>query len=181
MAKGVITAVRGTPPLTVEVSDLLGRPGSTRPIRVRTALPGLALPLARVADDTELDLDLAAESLVDGIHVRGTVRGDLELECRRCLRAFSQPASVPVDELFVPGEEEGEDAFPIVDDTIELEPAIRDAVLLALPPNPLCREDCRGLCPTCGADRNQVDCGHTDDSPDIRWEALARLRERLEE
>ena len=179
MAKDVLTAVRGAPELSLDVSELLRRPGSTRTLVFARAVDGLALPLARVKDGSELAFDLRLESLVDGIHVRGTVAGELDEQCRRCLRAFDAPIAVDLDGLFEGGGEG--DSYPIVSGGIDLEAAVRDAVVLALPLHPLCREDCAGLCPTCGADRNTGDCGHHDEHEDVRWEALARLRERLEE
>ncbi|MFN2614271.1 MAG: DUF177 domain-containing protein [Actinomycetota bacterium] len=181
MAKEVLTAVRKNSPFRIDVSELLRRPGSSRRVEFRAPLDAVELPLTRVTRGSEVEFDLALESLVDGIHVRGTATAKLDLGCRRCLRATTGSLTTEVDELFVARPVDGEDCFPIVDDAVDLEPAVRDAVVLALPSNPLCREDCKGLCPSCGADRNENDCGHTEEHIDIRWEALARLRERMEE
>ena len=178
MAKDVLTAVRGAPELSLDVSELLRRPGSTRTLVFRCAVDGLALPLARVKEGSELSFDLRVESLVDGIHVSGTVAGDLDEQCRRCLCAFDASIEIELESLFA-GDGEG-DSYPVASDVIDLEVAVRDAVVLALPLNPLCREDCAGLCATCGADRNTGDCGHRNERDDVRWEALARLREKLE-
>lgn len=60
--------------------------------------------------------------------------------------------------------------------TLDLGPALREAVLLAVPPSPICREVCKGLCVVCGQDLNQRDCGHTQAVPDPRWEALKKLK-----
>jgi uncharacterized protein len=59
---------------------------------------------------------------------------------------------------------------------IDLGPALREQVLLALPPSPLCTEECKGLCPTCGADLNERDCGHRPESTDPRWQALKDIQ-----
>lgn len=60
--------------------------------------------------------------------------------------------------------------------TIDLAPALREQLLLALPPPPLCKEECKGLCSACGADLNQTDCGHAQKAPDLRWAALKNVR-----
>jgi len=89
---------------------------------------------------------------------------------------------VEVDELFLHrGEGHEGETYEIAGETIDLVPLVRDAIVLALPMNPLCRADCKGLCPVCGADRNRVDCGHTGERVDIRWGPLAGLREQMEE
>lgn len=181
MAKGVITVMRRTSPFLIDVSELLRRPGSSKELRFAAPIGDAGVPLATVAADADVAFDLRLESLVEGIRVRGTARPPVRVECARCLKVLDADPSVEIDDLFVIGaSRDDDDVFAIEDDTIDLEPAIRDAVMLALPVNPLCREDCRGLCTTCGADRNDVDCGHSEQRVDVRWEALARLRERME-
>lgn len=73
------------------------------------------------------------------------------------------------------------DAFPIVGEQLDLAPAVRETVLLDAPSSPLCRPDCAGLCPRCGADLNQGPCGCADDLVDERWQALDALRDLLPE
>jgi uncharacterized protein len=80
-----------------------------------------------------------------------------------------------VDELFVTDPEEGE-TYPIAGDHIDLEPMTREAVVLGLPLAPLCRPDCKGLCPTCGAELNRGPCGCPPPATDPRWAALDALR-----
>lgn len=177
-----MTAVRESPLLSVDVSELLLRPGSTQEVHFRRVLPGVATQLARVEEGSELQIDLRLESLVDGIHVGGPVSGRLVLECRRCLQAVGEDFTVTVDEMCLyPGEapSEVEDVYVLEGEDLNLEPIVRDAVVLALPLNPVCRQDCKGLCATCGADRNEVDCGH-DGRVDIRWGPLVQLREGME-
>jgi uncharacterized protein len=182
MAQGALIAVRNLPSLSVDVSELLRRPGASESVQTEYALGGIEVPLARVQGDSPLRLDLLLEALVDGIHLSGAVRGRAAVECRRCLKAFAVPLEVGMDELFVyPGEAESDELNRVADEHIDLEPAIRDAVMLALPLNPLCTEACLGLCSTCGADRNVTDCGHSQDPVDIRWTGLEQLRRTLEE
>jgi len=80
-----------------------------------------------------------------------------------------------VEELFVSDPEEWE-TYPIHGDHIDLEPMAREAVVLGLPLAPLCRPDCKGLCPSCGADLNQGPCGCPPAAADPRWAALDALR-----
>lgn len=181
MAEGVRIAVRDSLQLSVDVSELLRHPGATKPVEGRRTVAGIALPLARVPDDTELQLDLRLEALVDGIHATGVVRAAVELECRRCLTTFMHDSEVPMDALYLSGGEGDDDTYPIADEMLDLEPAIRDAVMLSLPLNPLCKAGCKGLCAVCGADRNATDCGHAERQSDIRWTALEDLRRKMEE
>ena len=153
-------------------------------MRLRRALmlEGLEVPLARVQEGSELQLDLRLDALVDGIRARGSVEGEVTVACRRCLTDVAQHTLVNIDELFVgEGEAVADDqAYPLADEAVDLEPMLRDAIVLSLPSNPLCRPDCKGLCPVCGADRNELDCGHDGGRVDIRWGPLADLRRRME-
>ena len=82
--------------------------------------------------------------------------------------------AVGIDELFEPHPLDGE-TYLLDHDCIDLDQVVRDAVVLELPPAPLCRDDCRGLCPICGADRNDTDCDCVEDDDDPRWAALRSL------
>jgi uncharacterized protein len=182
MTQGALIAVRKLPSLSVDVSELLRRPGASESVQIDRVLSGVEVPLARVRDDSVLHVDVRLESLVDGIHVSGTVRGAAGVECRRCLKDLDVPLDVDLDEVFLyPGDAGDGDAYAVTGKEIDLEPAVRDAVMLALPLNPLCTETCRGLCSTCGADLNETDCGHSQDPVDIRWTGLEQLRRTLEE
>jgi uncharacterized protein len=98
------------------------------------------------------------------------------------LKLFTRPLRVELDEVFLyPGESAHEEAYQVEGEAIDLEPVVRDAVMLALPLNPLCTEACKGLCSTCGAELNEGDCGHSHDPVDIRWTGLEQLRRTLEE
>jgi uncharacterized protein len=129
---------------------------------------------------------------VEGLLVTGKLRATVRLRCVRCLREFDHELEVDVRELFtgsgsrsaslVPREEEDEGYAVLADDRLPLDTMVRDALVLAFPSFPLCRPDCVGLCPQCGADRNTTDCGHDGSgATDPRWAALAGLRQALEE
>jgi uncharacterized protein len=127
---------------------------------------------------SDLVLDLRLESVSEGVLVSGTTRVTLTGECSRCLDPLTEELEVDVQQLFVyPGneiDEDGEDdeIGRLVDDYVDLEPLLRDAVVLALPLAPVCRDDCPGLCPDCGARLADVELGHGHDQVDPRWAAL---------
>lgn len=177
----MVDSLSETNSLSVDVTDLLARPGANRRLEFDIPVDGLAVALAEV--DGSVRGTLRFESLVEGIHVGGALAGKAVLRCRRCLTEVPDTFDVSVNELFMVPSEEAEDggAYLIGDDqTIDLEPLMRDLVVLSLPLNPLCREDCQGLCPVCGMDRNTTNCGHDGGATDIRWGPLEQLRERLE-
>jgi uncharacterized protein len=115
------------------------------------------------------------ESVNDGIVVKGVVHVPWEGECRRCLRTVRNVLDAAVFEVFEDEPVEGETSKLDLD-RIDLEPLARETVLLELPMAPLCQDDCAGLCPDCGADRNTGDCGHAAEARDLRWAALDELR-----
>lgn len=137
-----------------------------------------------VPEGTDLQLELRLESVLEGVLVSGTVRGVAAGECVRCLEDVSVDVDADLQELFAyPGraQQEDEDEIrEIEDELIDLEPAIRDAVVPALPFQPVCREDCPGLCSECGA-RLADDPGHRHEVADPRWAALASLNETHDE
>lgn len=163
----------------VSVVDLLDRPGASRPVDLDLAAPdGLVLPLVEI--DGPLRLVGVLESVVDGVLVRGTLDLDLEMSCARCLRPVRQSVTADLAELFSdpasadrPGDVEP--GYEIRDAAIDLDTLLRDTVVPAVPVAPKCREDCAGLCPTCGVDRNEVDCDCADEVTDTRWSALQGL------
>ena len=110
------------------------------------------------------------------VNVRGTVTVQWEGPCRRCLKDVRDVTKVDVLETFEEDFDEGE-TYPLVHSEVDLEQMVREAVLPELPQAPLCSEDCQGLCPECGANRNEGPCGHEGAPADPRWAALDELRE----
>jgi uncharacterized protein len=172
-------------PLVLDLKRLERRPGSM--ITVQTSVPappGLGLALASVPEGSPIELDLRLESDMEGVLVSGTADVEVHAECSRCLDPVDWNEDVDLRELFVypatdargrPVEEgdSEDDTLPQVrDDMIDLEPVLRDAVVLGLPLTPVCDDDCRGLCPTCG-DRRDDD--HRHEIVDPRWAALGDL------
>jgi uncharacterized protein len=179
MGKEGLNALRDVSRLSVDVSELLRKPGASRRLEFSEEVTGLGLEMGQARP--VLDFDLTLESLVEGILVSGTVRGSYALACIRCLRDFERPFELAVSEVLAyesfPAVEEG---YQIAGDHAHLEPVVRDAVVLSMPLNPLHAPDCKGLCPVCGADLNDVDCGHKSERADLRWEPLAELKQKLE-
>ena len=161
--------------LTIGVADLLRRPGNHREEHLEAVLGELAVAGSRVPDGAPIVIDVRLESVNEGIVVRGGVEAPWIGECRRCLRPIESTVRADVYEVFEDEPVEGETNKLDVD-RIDLEPVAREAVLLELPLAPLCQEDCAGLCPECGADRNERDCGHALEVRDDRWAALDELR-----
>jgi uncharacterized protein len=111
----------------------------------------------------------------------GRLSGSTVVACRRCLTDVTADVTDEVSALFAePGLDDADedDVYPLAANarTIDLRSAVREAWLLAAPAFVTCRDECQGLCPTCGADRNQVRCACRDAGPDARWEALRALR-----
>jgi uncharacterized protein len=162
-------------PLVVNVADLLHRPGARRHEDLRARLEGISVVGTRVAAGDEVSVAVTLEPVSEGILVSGSVSAPWHGECRRCLTALSGAVRADVRELYEPHAREGE-TYPLRHDQVDLEPLAREALLLELPLAPLCRDDCLGICPTCGADLNEGPCGCAPADRDPRWAALDDLR-----
>jgi uncharacterized protein len=143
-------------PFAVNVSDLLGRSGSRRSVDLAGPL-AIDLDLASV---TDVRATAALESASDEIVARGALSFLATLRCNRCLIEWKEELSTSFLEVF------GTDESPIArDGSIDLGQTLRDEASLAIPLVPVCRPDCKGLCPTCGSDLNTDPCsGHADES-----------------
>jgi uncharacterized protein len=134
--------------------------------------------MAGVPEGAELTVDLQLEAVTEGILVTAEVTAPLTGECARCLEPLSQTADVRFQELFHYGQDsgpDGEDGYSLDGDLLDLEPVLRDALVLALPLAPLCRDDCPGLCPECGVQLARAGRQHGHAAPaDPRWAELAR-------
>lgn len=169
--------------LVIEIGDLAGRPGASKKIHRTQAFSGMGGPLAWVEDDEPIDIVLDAESTDEGIAVHGKATGRLHLSCSRCLIDFERRFEQKIDEefFFDPRRVVEMDGYGIQEMSIDLEPMLRDVLVLGMPINPLHAPDCLGLCPACGQDLNVEDCGHSKVSPDLRWAPLkAMLSEQKE-
>jgi uncharacterized protein len=158
----------------IDVRDLLARPGSSREVLLAPAIQGLRTELAEVPPEAPVRIDVLLESVIEGIFVSGSILGTVRYRCARCLKSFGGDVRLEVSELFARGASEGDDEYPVSEGMIDLEPMIRDSVMLSMPFSPLCRPDCLGLCERCGGDRNLGECQCPPRS-DPRWDVLQSL------
>ena len=166
-------------PLVINAAELLRRPGNERDVELTVHPDELDVVDEHVATDADVDIRLRLESLSDGIVVTGSVAVPWAGTCRRCLTPASGTATAEVHELYQLVLTDP-DAFELVGDQLDLRPMVRELLLLEVPETPVCREDCAGLCPQCGVDRNATDCDCTTTDADPRWDALGALRAQLD-
>jgi uncharacterized protein len=170
-------------PLVLDTRELGRRPGSQREVSRTVPAPAdLGIEVLGVPEGSPVELDLRLEAVMEGVLVTGTARAALEGECARCLEPIHDELEVRFQELCVYPDQhvDPDEEFEVSklrDDLVDLEPLLRDAVVLALPFQPLCQDDCPGLCVECGA-RLADDPDHGHDEPvDPRWSALTALAE----
>ncbi len=129
-----------------------------------------------VREGEPVHLDMRLESLHDGVLVSADVSTVARGECVRCLIDVELPLEVEIREVFAYSRDEAFD-YDVQGTQVDLEPMVRDAVVLALPFQPVCQDDCTGLCPECGV-RLLDNPDHEHETPvDPRWAALAGLAE----
>lgn len=157
-----------------------------------------AIELTLSPDELDLDLEGATlvgevkfsgetEKLNDKAHVRGKIEAEVGVDCTRCLEpverkfeilfddVFVDPADAPAEIEVVLGAEELDESIAI-DGKINVAEVVREQILLALPDQVFCKEDCKGLCPKCGSNRNLLDCRCIEDEIDPRWSGLKNLK-----
>jgi uncharacterized protein len=165
--------------MEIQVKDLLSK-GMKVPIRRSLDAEWLRQVRKDVIGTSPLEVDLTASG-EDGVaHVEGELSIEVELACSRCLEPTKARIAVPFHERFKPaaamnGGSEEEEIIPVEDGKIDLEPLIEETVMLSLPFVPLCVDDCKGLCHTCGANLNEQNCGCSKDRIDPRMAALKDL------
>ncbi|HKP53432.1 MAG TPA: DUF177 domain-containing protein [Chloroflexia bacterium] len=191
-------AYTSNPDLIFNIAQLLKEPvGSTR--RLELVTPELTLYDETGNGSTQGQAKIEARrvegnvkvtTLRDAVLVQGDVSADVGLECSRCLEMFDLPVEATLEEQFEPTidvytgtpvrraeDEHNDTAFEIdANHMMDLTEPVRQALLVALPMKPLCREDCAGICTQCGANRNETQCGHTEETVDDRWSGLRSLR-----
>jgi uncharacterized protein len=129
--------------------------------------------------------------IVADIRLVGRFAGRFKVPCARCIEPVEIPLSADYDLIFRPAEADAEatersitaqetEIGYYLKDSLLLEDVLREQVLLSLPVRTLCKPDCKGLCPRCGADRNSQPCNCDAGPSDPRWAALAGLRGRIE-
>ncbi|WP_183100656.1 YceD family protein [Nocardioides pelophilus] len=180
-----MTSLDPRAPLVLDTRELGRRPGSQREVTLTAPAPAdLGIEVLSVPEGSPVDVDLRLEAVMEGVLVTGTARAVVEGECARCLEPIREDLEVTFQELFVyddtrHGErddsEEDDETSKLEDDLLDLEVLLRDAVVLALPFQPLCQPDCPGLCPECGVRLiDEPDHAH-EAAIDPRWAALGEL------
>ncbi|WP_298228134.1 YceD family protein [Gryllotalpicola sp.] len=164
-------------PYSLAVYDLIHQPGHHREVRLEFPAPEkLGEGLVSVPAGQAMEIDVTLESIHDGIVVSGEVDTVATGVCGRCLIDIEQPVQVEFQELFAYPSDEAFD-FEIHDDHVDLEPLVRDSVVLSLPFQPVCRPDCPGLDPETGerlADHPEFITPREPTDP--RWAALGELK-----
>ncbi|MGW0908080.1 YceD family protein [Streptomyces sp. NPDC002853] len=180
-------------PLVFDTHELGRRPGALQRLTRSVEAPGSPAVLGiegviGVPTGAPVELKIRLESVMEGVLVTGTARASAEGECVRCLEPLKLEVEADFQEMFsypdaddrgrtaepADDAEDDEDRLYLEDGLFDLEPVLRDAVVLALPMQPVCRDDCPGLCSQCGA-RLADDPDHHHDAVDIRWAALQGL------
>ncbi|MEU6388885.1 YceD family protein [Streptomyces sp. NPDC046939] len=184
-------------PLVFDTHELGRRPGAMQRLtRTIDAPRDLGVEgVIGVPEGAPVELELRLESVMEGVLVTGTARALAKGECVRCLEPVGLEVDTDFQEMFSypdaddrgrvkaePGDdaEDDEDRLFLEDGLFDLEPVLRDAVVLALPMQPVCQEDCEGLCSECGV-RLSDEPGHHHDAVDIRWAALQGLAESIQD
>jgi uncharacterized protein len=149
--------MHGTPFL-LDVGDLLTHPGEIRSVEFSGVIAA-EIPQARVVGP--VDVGARLEGLNEGIYMVAGAEVPVALTCNRCLVDWEEIFDVEVRQLFT--REPDEDGYGVTEHWVDTEGPIRDEILLALPLAPVCRDDCKGICASCGADLNTAPCqGHEE-------------------
>jgi len=149
--------------------------------------PDLGIVASELAVVRPVEMECQFYKVSHEVVVQGSLRSTLQLACSRCAEEFVQPLSVALDAVYLPLDElssarakeleEGEaDVYPYADQVIEISAMVRDKLLLSIPLQPHCMVGCKGLCPSCGVNRNVVSCQCGAERLGSPFEALKELR-----
>jgi len=179
--------------LVFDMRTLGRQAGSAKAQQLTVPAPDdMRLELARVPVGADMQLDVRFEAVTEGVLVTGSVIAPLAGECARCLAPLASSVTARFTELYLytrdrhdkhdrfdENTEQDDEELHLDGDLLDLEPVLRDAVVLALPMSPLCREDCPGLCVECGVPLADAGPGHGhEDAPDPRWAGLKQFNDQ---
>ena len=166
-------------PFKVNLHELPRRAGEMKSYHLQFAVPEpIGIPMLAIKAGQEIEIDFKAEAVSDGVLISGEITSEAVGECGRCLDELTQEIDQEFRELFLyesrKSEEEDDDELFVMDgDIADIEVPIRDAVVLAMPLNPLCKADCKGLCSECGERMEKLGPEHSHEKVDPRWSGLA--------
>lgn len=167
-------------PWVVDLRELGRRAGSLQEIERTVPAPGdWKLELIGVPEGAPVTLRLRLEAVMEGVLVTGEVDAPLAGSCARCLEPIEDTLDLDLQELYAyegsttEATSEEDEVRLVRGDHLDLEPMVRDAVVLALPLSPVCSDDCQGLCVDCGQRLDDLPPDHSHEVRDPRWAALA--------
>ncbi|KFI54611.1 YceD family protein [Bifidobacterium callitrichos] len=191
-------------PWAISVAQVASRAGQSKEVNADFPAPGgIGDEVIGVDEGAPVHVDGSFDSIVDGLILNARVTAPVHAECTRCLKPLKRDWGVNVTAFFpyeseaaskdkdknkkkgeveiIAGEEESEDSYPLLDGGAfaDIEALLRDTLVEALPLQPLCREDCLGLCSQCGIDLNEHP-DHHHEITDSRFDGLAALKAQLE-
>ncbi len=166
----------------IDISSLKRSPGEVKKLTMAVDMPPVLTEAEQIEFDGPVKLDLVLTNVKDTISVAGDVNANLRLSCGSCLDFFIMPVRAEVAETYYnQGQAEitpGEDWLPYTGDVLDLTPEVLKSIMVELPMRLVCRDDCKGLCPACGKNRNREECLCTGEAVDPRLEVLKQLLEK---
>jgi uncharacterized protein len=175
----------------LSIHELPRRSGEYRDYQMTISLDRpFGLEMIAVPSNHPIELAVTATSVDEGIFIRGRVQAEAVGECARCLAPLEMTIDQGFDELYEyeskaaslsEEDVETDQILFVVEEQVDLAIPVRDAVILALPVNPLCEDDCPGLCTICGTPWRELDSDHAHEERDPRWRALEGLVEQFKE
>ena len=166
---------------TIPVAQIGSRAGQSMEIDKAFPAPGgIGDTIVGVTEGSDVQVRGRFDSIVDGLIFTGSFTAPVHAVCTRCDTPLDRDWTAQATAFF-PFEEQPEDVYPLIDRGAfaDIEALIRDTFVDALPLQPLCRPDCKGLCPQCGVDLNEHP-EHEHKMADMRFAGLAALKEQLE-
>lgn len=167
-------------PFKVNLHELPRRAGEMREYALDFPAPdSIGVPLLGIQPGTQVELRFRAESVDDGVLITGGVKSVATGECGRCLDQLEVDVDQSFQELFLyssrksENPEDDDELFVLDGDVADLETPVRDAVILSMPLNPVCEQDCEGLCSECGEPWRELPDDHSHEVSDPRWKGLA--------
>ena len=169
--------------LKIKLGRLKHDTGFSMLLDIQATCDAAAYGYSDIAFGAPLSFSGKAENVDGEIHINGQITAHLMLCCARCGVSFPLDISLPFSEIYSssevnPDTEGLQDKRHFSGDTIDIMPEILRLLYEELPMQPLCREDCRGLCPLCGTDLNHGECSCSRDNIDPRWQKLRGLLEK---